>query len=63
MNRSQIKSDSAVQSILINSLEKSSKEYLRGCKTAYSMIDRLKKRFYQSGQALLNILEYIIINL
>jgi len=27
------------------------------------MIDRLKNRFYQSGQALLNILEYKIINL
>jgi len=27
------------------------------------MIDRLKKRFYKSGQALLNILEYKIINL
>jgi len=27
------------------------------------MIDRLKKRFYQSSQALLNILEYKIINL
>ena len=28
----------------------------------YSMIDSLKNRFYQSGQALLNILEYKIIN-
>jgi len=27
------------------------------------MIDRLKKRFYKSGQALFNILEYKIINL
>jgi hypothetical protein len=51
------------QSIIINNLEKSYKEYLRGCKTAYSMIDRLKKLIYQSGQALLNILEYKIINL
>ena len=58
MNRSQIKSDDAVQSIIMNSLEKSNQEYLRGCKTAYSMIDRLKNRFYQFGQALLNILEY-----
>ena len=63
MNRCQIKSDDAVQSIIMNSLEKSNQEYLRGCKTAYSMIDRLKNRFYQSGQALLNILEYKIINL
>jgi len=51
--KNQIKSDNAVHSIIINNLEKSNKEYLRGCKTAYSMIDRLKKRFYQSGQALL----------
>jgi len=58
MNRCQIKSDDAVQSIIMNSLEKSNQEYLRGCKTAYSMIDRLKNRFYQFGQALLNILEY-----
>ena len=58
MNRGQIKSDNAVQSIIINSLEESNQEYLRGYKTAYSMIDRLKNRFYQSGQALLNILEY-----
>jgi len=63
MNRSQIKSDNAVQSIILNSLEKSNKEYLHGCKTAYSMTDRLKKRFYQSDQALLNILENKIINL
>jgi len=63
MNRGQIKSDNAVQSIIINSLEKSNQEYLRGCKSAYSMIDRLKNRFYQSGEALLNILEYKIINL
>ena len=60
MNRGQIKSDNAVQSIIINSLEKSNQEYLRGCKSAYSMIDRLKNRFYQSGQSLLNILEYKI---
>jgi len=46
MNRGQIKSDNVVQSIIINSLEKSSQEYLWGCKTAYSMIDRLKNRFY-----------------
>jgi len=45
MNRGQIKSDNAIQSIIINSLEKSNQEYLRGCKTAYSMIDRLKKPF------------------
>jgi len=63
MNRCQIKSDNAVQSIIINSLEKSNQEYLRGCKTVYSMIDWLKNRFYQSGQTLLNILEYKIINL
>jgi len=50
--------------LIIYSLEKSNKEYLRGCKTAYSMIDRLKKRFYQIWLCtLLNILEYKIINL
>jgi len=45
MNRSQIKSDNAVQSIIINSLEKPNQEYLRGCKTAYDLIERLKKSF------------------
>ena len=63
MNRNQIKSDNAVQSIIINSLDESSQNYLKGCKTAFQMIDRLKSRFYQSGQALLNILEYKINNL
>ena len=42
MNRGQIKSDNAVQSIIINSLDKPIQDYLRGCKTAFSMIDRLK---------------------
>jgi len=58
-----MKSDNAVQSIIINSLEKTNQEYLRWCKTAYYMIDRLKNRFYKSGQSLLNIHEYKIINL
>ena len=63
MNRNQIKSDNAVQSIIINSLDESSQNYLKGYKTAFQMIDRLKSRFYQSRQALLNILEYKINNL
>jgi len=63
MNRNQIKSDNAVQSLIINSLDESSQNYLNGCKTAFQMIDRLKSRFYQSGQALLNILKYKINNL
>ena len=63
MNRNQIKYNNAVQSIIINSLDESSQNYLKGCKTAFQMIDRLKSRFYQSRQALLNILEYKINNL
>jgi len=39
MNRSQIKWDNTVKSIIINSLEKSNKEYFRRCKTTYSMIE------------------------
>jgi len=63
MYRSHIKFDNVVRSIIIDSLEKSNQEYLRGFQTAYSMIERLKSPFYQSGQALLNILKYNIINL
>jgi len=32
MNRDQIKSDNAVQSIIINSLDESSQNYSKGCK-------------------------------
>jgi len=64
MNRGQIKSDNAVPSIIINSLEKSNQEYLRGCKTAYNMIDRLKKSFLSIWPSPIKIiLEYKIINL
>jgi len=44
MNRIQIKSDNAVQSIIINRLEKSNQEYLRGYKTAYGLIEIFKKK-------------------
>ena len=57
MNRKQIKSDNAVQSIIINGLNKINQNYFCGGRTAYQMMQRLKRRYYQSGQALLNILE------
>ena len=58
MNRKQIKDDNAVQSIIINSLNKiNQKSYLSGCRTVYQIVQRLKRRYYQSGQALLNVLE------
>jgi len=63
MSREQIKSDSAVQTIIINSLDESSKIYLKGCRTSFQMIERLQKRFYQSGQALLNALKLKMVNL
>ena len=63
MNRKQIKDDNAVQSIIINSLNNINQNYLSGCRTAYQMMQRLKRRYYQSGQALLNILEQKIKNL
>jgi len=57
MNRKQIKYDNAVQLIIINSLNKINHNYLSGCRTAYQMMQILKRCYYQSGQALLNILE------
>ena len=63
MNRNQIKYNNAVQSIIINSLDESSQNYLKGCKTAFQMIDRLKSRFFiKSGQVLLNIFRVQKIN-
>jgi len=62
MNRKQIKDDNTVQSIIINSLSKINKIYLSGCRTAYQMMQRLKRRYYQSGQTLLNNLEQKIKN-
>ena len=63
MNRKQIKSDNAVQSIIINGLNKINQNYFCGGRTAYQMMQRLKRRYYQSGQALLNILKQKIKNL
>ena len=63
MNRKQIKDDNAVQSIIINSLNKINQNYLSGYRTAYQIMQRLRRRYYQSGQALLNILEQKIKNL
>ena len=63
MNRKQIKSDNAVQSIIINNLNKTNQNYLSRCRIAYQMTQRLKKRYYQSIHALLNILEQKIKNL
>jgi len=63
MSREQIKSDSAVKTIIINSLDESSKIYLKGCRTSFQMIERLQKRFYQSGQALFNALKLKMVNL
>jgi len=62
MNRKQIKDDNTVQSIIINSLSKVNQIYLSGCRTAYQMMQRLKRRYYQSGQTLLNNLEQKIKN-
>ena len=56
MTRKQIKYDNAVQSIISGSLDLETKAYLKGCRTAYQMIDRLKKQFYKSGESLLNLL-------
>jgi len=67
MNRSQIKSDNAVQSIIIiNSLEKSKKKkkkkkkknIFEGEKFEKSRIERLKKCFSKFVQPFLNIFEY-----
>eukprot|EP00833_Pecoramyces_ruminatium_P016099 jgi/Orpsp1_1/1190131/evm.model.d7180000076770.1 len=63
MNRNQIKLDNTVQTIIINSLNEETQNCLRGCKTAFHMMERLKRRFYLSGEALLNKLKYKIINL
>ncbi len=57
MTRIQIKLDNAVQSIITGSLHPDSKKYLKGCKTAYQMIRRLKNKIYKSGESLFNILE------
>jgi len=56
MNRKQIKDDKAVQSIIINSLNKINQYYLSGCRTVYQMMQRLKRRYYQSEQALFKYL-------
>jgi len=63
MNRKQIIDDNAVQSIIINNLNKTNQNYLSRCRIAYQMTQRLKKRYYQSIHALLNILEQKIKNL
>jgi len=46
MTRKQIKYDNAVTTIISGSLntESKKKKYLKGCRTAYQMIERLKKK-------------------
>jgi len=56
MKRKQIKYDYAVQTIISSSLDTESKKYLKGCRTAYQMIERLKKQFYKSRESLINLL-------
>jgi len=63
MTREQIKSDNDVQTIIINSLDESLNDYLKGCRTFFQMIQRIKNRFYQSSQALLNSLKQKMFNL
>ena len=57
MTREQFKFDNAVQTIIINSLDEPSKDYLKGCRTSFQMIERLKNCFYQSDQDLFNSLK------
>jgi len=45
MTRKQIKYDNAVQTIISSSLDTESKKYLKGYRTAYQMIERLKNNF------------------
>ena len=56
MKRKQIKYDYAVQTIISSSLDTESKKYLKGYRTAYQMIERLKKQFYKSRESLINLL-------
>eukprot|EP00833_Pecoramyces_ruminatium_P002871 jgi/Orpsp1_1/1176903/evm.model.c7180000059444.1 len=53
-SRDLLMGDNATQSIIVESIDNNSKLYLKGCKTAYQMINRLKNRYYMSGETLLN---------
>ena len=56
ITRKQIKYDNAVQSIISGSLYLETKAYLIGCRTAYQMIDRLKKTTLQIRRILIKFI-------
>jgi len=56
VTRKQIKYDNTVQSIIYGSLDLETKAYLKGCRTAYQMIDRLKKTTLQIRRILIKFI-------
>ena len=51
MNQLEIKKDNKTQSIIEYSLDEEGNDVLKGCKTAFEMMSRLKERYYQTGQS------------
>jgi len=54
MSQLEIRQDNKTQSIIESSLDKDGNDILKGCKTAFEMMSRLKERYYQKGQSYLD---------
>ncbi|OUM62320.1 hypothetical protein PIROE2DRAFT_11422 [Piromyces sp. E2] len=50
MNQTEIKLDNKTQSIIEAILYRDENDVLKGCKTAFEIMSRLKERYYQTGQ-------------
>jgi len=51
MNQLEIKNDNKTQSIIESSLDEEGNDILKGCKTAFEIMSRLKEIYYQTGQS------------
>ncbi|OUM56184.1 hypothetical protein PIROE2DRAFT_19324, partial [Piromyces sp. E2] len=54
MNQIEIKLDNKTQSIIEASLDRDRNDVLKRCKTAFEMMNRLKERYYQTGQTFID---------
>jgi len=63
MNQNEIKLNNKTQSIIEASLDRDGNDVLKGCKTAFEMMSRLKERYYQTGQTFIDNIDKQIKNL
>eukprot|EP00833_Pecoramyces_ruminatium_P016113 jgi/Orpsp1_1/1190145/evm.model.d7180000076896.1 len=63
MTATEIKLDNKTQSIIEGSLDAEGNESLKGCRTAFEMMKRLKETYYQTGQSFIDNIDNQIKNL